>query len=410
VTQAQSYTREESVVKQDSKGRQDAAWDARERDRKYVGLDVHKATIAVAIADEGRGEVRSYGTIKNTPEAVAKLIKKLGPAERLACCYEAGPCGYGLQRQLVGLGASCIVVAPSLIPTRPGDRVKTDRRDAVKLARLLRSGELTSVWVPDAEHEALRDLSRAREAARDARHRARQQLGKLLPRLGIEEPSGTTRWSQRYRQWLGEVKLEQPWQQVVLADAIETVDAGTARLKRLEVQLKKAATVGRHAPLIAALQSLRGVGVITAVTLVAELGDLGRFPTARPLMAYLGLVPSEHSSGGSQRRGRITRAGNSHVRHVLVQAAWHYRHPPKLTKALEKRQAGQPTAVTDVAWRAQERLHARYRKLAGRKGRQKAVIAVARELAGFVWALARAHADPLGADAAQAPATTEIAA
>ena len=391
-----------------------AEWDARQTDRKYVGLDVHKVTIAVAVADEGRGEVRSYGTIKNSPEAVATVVKRLGPAERLVCCYEAGPCGYGLQRQLVGLGAECTVVAPSLIPTRPGDRVKTDRRDAVKLARLLRSGELTSVWVPDAEHEALRDLSRAREQARDARHRSRQQLSKLLLRLGVEEPSGTTRWSQRYHAWLEGLQLEQPLQQVVLQDAIEAVATGTARLKRLEQQLKQAAAVGRHAALIAALQSLRGVGVITAVTLVAELGDLGRFPTPRPLMAYLGLVPSEHSSGGSQRRGRITRAGNSHVRHVLVQAAWHYRHPPKLTRALEQRQAGQPACVTAVAQRAQERLHARYRRLAGRKGRQKAVIAVARELAGFVWALARAHADHgaghPGTDAAQTPDTTEIAA
>lgn len=394
-------------MKQDSR---QGAWDARQRDRKYVGLDVHKATIAVAVADEGRGEVRSYGTIKNTPEAVAKLVKRVGPAERLVCCYEAGPCGYGLQRQLTGLGAECTVVAPSLIPTKPGDRVKTDRRDAAKLARLLRSGELTSVWVPDAEHEALRDLSRAREAARDDRHRARQRLGKLLLRLGIEEPGETKRWTRRYWEWLRAVTLEQPLQQVVLADAIETVDAGTARLQRLEAKLKGAATVGRHAPLIAALQSLRGVGVITAVTLVAELGDLGRFPSPRPLMAYLGLVPSEHSSGGSQRRGRITRAGNSHVRHVLVQAAWHYRHAPKLTRALGQRQAGQPEAVTEVAWRAQERLSARYRKLAARKGRQKAVIAVARELAGFVWALARAHAEHQAADRPQAPDAAEPAA
>jgi transposase len=378
--------------------------------RKYVGLDVHKATIAVAVAEEGRGEVRSYGTIRNTPEAVAKLVKKLGPAEGLACCYEAGPCGYGLQRQLAGLGATCAVVAPSLIPQRPGDRVKTDRRDAEKLARLLRSGELTAVWVPDAEHEALRDLSRAREAARDDRHRARQRLGKLLLRLGVAEPGGTKRWTKRYLAWLQEVRLEQPLQQAVLEDAVEAVEAGTARLARLEQRLKRAATTGRHAPLVAALQSLRGVGVITAVTLVAELGDLGRFPTPRPLMAYVGLVPSEHSSGGSQRRGRITRAGNAHVRHVLVQAAWHYRHAPKLTRALAKRQDGQPQAVTDVAWRAQQRLHGRYRKLAGRKGRQKAVIAVARELVGFVWALARAHAGHGAGDQAGGPATPERAA
>jgi len=394
-------------VQQDTR---QAEWDARQSDRKYVGLDVHKATIAVAVADEGRGEVRPYGTITNSPGAVAKLVKTLGPAGRLVCCYEAGPCGYGLQRQLVGLGAECTVVAPALIPTRPGDRVKTDRRDAVKLARLLRSGELTSVWVPDAEHEALRDLSRAREQARDARHRARQQLSKLLLRLGVEEPSGTQRWSQRYHAWLEELKLEQPLQQVVLQDAIEAVATGTTRLKKLEGEVKAAATAGRPAALIAAVQSLRGVGVITAVTLVAELGDLGRFPTPRPLMAYLGLVPSEHSSGGSQRRGRITRAGNSHVRHVLVQAAWDYRHAPKVTRALQKRQDGQPKAVTDVAWGAQERLHRRYRHLAGRKGRQKAVIAVARELAGFVWALARAHAEYQGAGAPQAANAAEAAA
>jgi len=300
-----------------------------------------------------------------------------------------------------------MVVAPSLIPTKPGDRVKTDRRDAVKLARLLRAGELTSVWVPDAEHEALRDLSRAREAARDDRHRARQRLGKLLLRLGTAEPRETKRWTQQYWAWLRELTLEQPLQQLVLADAIEAVETGTTRLKKLEGAVKQAATTGRLAALIAALQSLRGVGVITAVTLVAELGDLGRFPTPRPLMAYVGLVPSEHSSGDSQRRGRISRAGNSHVRHVLVQAAWHYRHAPKLTRALEKRQDGQPEAVTAVAWRAQERLHTRYRKLASRKGRQKAVIAVARELVGFVWALAQAHAE---GDQVRAPGTPEIAA
>lgn len=389
-------------MKQDSRQGEREAWDARRSDRLYVGLDVHKRTIAVALADAGRGEVRSYGVIQNTPDAVAKLVRKLGGAERLACCYEAGPCGYGLQRHLEGLGASCVVVAPSLIPRRPGERIKTDRRDAMKLARLLRSGELTAVWVPDAEHEALRDLSRAREAARDARHRARQQVRKLLLRLGIAEPGATRAWSQRYWAWLRAVQLAQPLQHLVLVDASETVDAATARLTRLEAQVQAAAATGRHAPLIAALQSLRGVGVITAVTLVAELGDLSRFATPRPLMAYVGLVPSEHSSGDSQRRGRITKAGNSHVRHVLVQAAWHYRHAPKLTQALLKRQAGQPTAVTDVAWRAQARLHARYRRLAGRKGSQKAVIAIARELIGFVWALARAQAEP------QDPTTTDV--
>jgi transposase len=394
-------------VKQDTRL---AEWDARQTERLYVGLDVHKRTIAVALAEAGRGEVRAYGTIPNTPEAVAKLVKKVGPAERLVCCYEAGPCGYGLQRQLLGLGAGCTVVAPSLIPRRPGERIKTDRRDALKLARLLRSGELTGICVPDPEREALRDLSRARSAARDARHRARQQVRALLLRLGITEPRETRAWTQRYWAWLRAVQLAQPLQQAVLADALETVDVATARLTKLEAQLKAAATTGRQAPLIAALQCLRGVGVITAVTLVAELGALERFETPRPLMAYVGLVPSEHSSGDSQRRGRITKAGNRHVRHVLVQAAWHYRHAPKRTKALLKRQVGQPEAVTDVAWRAQARLHARYRRLAGRKGSQKAAIAVARELIGFVWALARAHADHQDPALAGAPATAERAA
>ena len=223
----------------------------------------------------------------------------------------------------MGLGASWIVVAPSLIPRRPGERITTDRRAAVKLARLLRSGELTAVWVPDAEHEGLRDLSRARAAARDARHRARPQGRSRLRRLGVAEPAGTPRWSPRSWGWLRAVELAQPRQQAVLAAAIEAVDAGTARLKQLAAQGKAAATTGRHAPLIAALQSLRGVGVSTAVTLVAALGDLSRFDTPRPLLASVGLVPSDHASGGSQRRGRLTTAGNAHVRHVLVPAAWH---------------------------------------------------------------------------------------
>ena len=239
-------------------------------------------------------------------------------------------------------------------------------------------------------------------------------MSKLLLRLGIAEPCETKRRTQRYWAWLQTARLEQPLQQAVLEDAIEAVEVATGRLKRLERHLKSAATTRQHAPLIAALQSLRGVGLVTAVTRVAELGDLGRFANPRPLMAYLGLVPSEHASGASQRRGRITRAGNAHVRQVLVQAAWHDRQAPKLTRALEQRQAGQPAAVTTVAGLAQERLHTRYRKLAGRKGRPKAVIAVARELAGFVWALARAHADHQAIQATGAstppPAAAEVAA
>jgi transposase len=394
VAAAQSYTREESVVEQDT---------------KYVGLDVHKATIAVAVVDGRAGEPRFLGTIPNRASAVAKLVRKLGPAGRLRCCYEAGPCGYGLQRQLAGLGAGCAVVAPSLVPTRPGDRVKTDRRDAVKLARLLRAGELTAVWVPDEAHEALRDLTRAREDARDGLHRARQQLGKFLLRLGLGPPAGVRRWTARHRAWVAGLRLARPHQQAVLEDYARAVEEAGARVARLEARVAEAAGAGPHAPLIAALQCLRGVGVLTAVTLVAELGDLGRFPSPRPLMAYLGLVPGEHSSGERRRRGRITKTGNAHARHVLVQAAWHYRHPPRVSRALRRRQQGQPEAVIAIAGKAQERLHRRYRRLVGRgKGSQKAVVAVARELAGFLWAIARELAAP--GEPAAVPATTGAAA
>lgn len=375
-----------------------------EQDTKFVGLDVHKATIPVAVADASGGEARAVGTIPNQPEAVARLVRKLGPAGRLVCCYEAGPCGYGLQRQLTQLGATCTVVAPSLIPTRVGDRVKTDRRDAQKLARLLRSGELTAVWVPDAPHEALRDLSRARGDAREDLHRARQRLGKLLLRLGVFPPAGVRPWTQAHRRWLDALHLEQAAQQLVLGEYLLAVDQAQERMGRLDRDLARAAQAGPHAALLGALQTLRGVGLITAVTLVAELGDLGRFRTARQLMAYVGVVPREASSGPRQRRGAITKTGNGHVRHVIVEAAWHYRYPPRLAGPLKQRQAGQPEALTALSWKAQERLHRRYRRLLGRgKNKGRVIVAVARELLGFVWALAQAAAAP-------APAASPVSA
>jgi len=365
-----------------------------DKDSTYVGLDVHKETIAVAVAEGHGGEVRSLGLMPNRPEAIRKLIRRLGPAKHLMCAYEAGPCGYVLHRHLTRLGARCVVVAPSLIPTKPGDRVKTDRRDATKLARLLRSGELTPIWVPDEEHEALRDLTRAREDARVDLLRARHRLSKFLLRLGLLPPASVKPWGVKHRQWLQGLRLARASQQIVLREYLLAVEQAQDRLRRVEAELAEAATTSRHAAVIAALQALRGVGLVTAVTLVAELGDLQRFRTPREVMAYAGLVPSESSSGPRQHRGAITKMGNAHVRHVMVEAAWHYRHAPGVWGALRQRQAGQPERIKAIAWQAQDRWHRRYRRLLGRgKARQQVVVAVARELLGFVWAVVHAVKD-----------------
>jgi transposase len=300
-----------------------------------------------------------------------------------------------LQRQLTQLGARCRVVAPSLIPTRPGDRVKTDRRDALKLARLLRSGELTAVWVPEAAHEALRDLTRARGDAREDLHRARQRLGKLLLRLGVFPPPKVRPWTQRHRAWLDTVRLPHPPQQIVLGEYRLAVDQAAERLARLEAEIALAAQAGPHAAVLAALQALRGVALVTAAVLVAELGDLRRFRSPRELMAYVGLVPRETSSGPRRRRGGVTKTGNGHVRHVVVEAAWHYRHPPRVGAALKRRQVGQPETVKAISWKAQDRLHRRGRRLLARgKSKSKMVVALARELLGFIWAIAHEVAAP----------------
>jgi transposase len=357
---------------------------------RFVGLDVHAESIAAAAAEAGGGEVRSLGTVPNTPEAVAKLLRKLGPPERLRVCYEAGPCGYVLHRQLTELGVACVVAAPSLVPTRPGDKVKTDRRDALKLARAHRAGDLTAVWVPDAEHEALRDLTRAREDALEDLHRARQRLRCFLLRQGLRPPEGVKPWTLRHRDWLAQLAPAAAAHRVVLAEALTALDQAAARLGRLEDAIAEQLTSSPLAPLLGALQTLRGVALVTAATLVAELGDVARFASPRQLMAYAGLVPGEHSSGGRSRRGGITKTGNAHMRRVIVEAAWHYRHPPRVGTTLRRRQVGQPAAVTETAWKAQRRLHKRFGRLLGRgKLKQEAVVAVARELLGFVWAVAR---------------------
>lgn len=355
----------------------------------FVGLDVHKDSISAAVA-EHHTEPRSLGKLINSPEAIRKLMRKLGPYEHLRVCYEAGPCGYVIYRQLKKMGIECMVVAPSLIPKKPGARVKTDRKDAVMLARLLRSGDLEPVWVPDASHEALRDLSRAVEAAQGDLMRARHRIRKLLLRQGIRKPEDMNSWTYRHREWLHTVKLPQANQQVVLREMLLTLDQAGERRQRLEAELKEAVECSPFIGLVQAWQCLRGIKTISATRLAAELGDIRRFTTPRQLMSYVGLVPSERSSGSREWRGSVTKTGNAHVRHVLVQAAWHSRHAPSLSAEMRRRQRGQPESVKAIAWKAQDRLHRRYRRLVGRgKPKQKAVVAVAREMLGFIWAIAQ---------------------
>jgi transposase len=356
----------------------------------YVGLDVHKAGIVVAVAEGGvRGEVREYGRIANSPAALDRLARKLGrEGVELRFCYEAGPCGYGIQRHLSARGHDCVVVAPSLIPRRAGDRVKTDRRDAASLARLHRAGELTAVWVPDPGHEAMRDLVRARLDAVHALRRARQQLSGFLLRHGCHY--GRPAWTKLHRRWLAGLKFEQAVHHLVLEDYIATVEAAEARRDRLTAQIAAMLPDWTLAPVVAALQTMRGMALVNAATLIAELGDLSRFTNPRQLMAYLGLVPSEHSSGASVRRGGLTKAGNSAARRLLIEAAWCYRFPARVSRELLLRQEEQPKPIREIAWKAQLRLCARYRKLA-RSGKPANIVtaAIARELAGFIWAIAR---------------------
>jgi transposase len=368
---------------------------------RYLGLDVHADSVAVAVAEPGRnGEVRSLGVIPNSGPAVRRLVAKLGGPDGLAACYEAGPCGYALYWELTRLGVACDVVAPTLIPVKAGDRVKTDRRDAEKLARCYRSGDLTRVWVPDEEHEALRDLVRAREAAKRDQLRARQRLSKLLLRHGRRSPE-TKSWGAKYMEWVRCLRFEQRALQLTLVDYLAEVEHAAARIERLEKSIAEAVASAPPAfrEVVAALQTLRGVAFITATTASVEVGAFARFESPRQLMAYAGIVPSEHSSGGpgNARRGGITKTGNGHLRRVLVEAAWTYRHRPGLGLRLRQRQKDQPQAINEIALKAQHRLHSRYVRLASRgKPGQVAITAVARELLGFMWAIAapierRAH-------------------
>jgi transposase len=357
---------------------------------RFVGLDVHAQTIAVAVAETG-GEVRSLGVIPNVLESVSKLVKKLGKPEQLRVCYEAGPTGYALYWQLTQLGVKCEVVAPTLIPVKAGDRVKTDRRDAERLARCYRAGDLTAVWVPDAAHEALRDLVRAREAAKSDQLRARNRLSKFLLRQGRRAPEGTSAWTAKYLLWIKErVRFEQPAQEATLLDYLHEVEHVATRIQRLEQAIDTAIETvpAKMRAVIQGLQALRGIAKVSAVSIVAELGEVSRFAHPRQLMGYSGAVSSEHSSGERTRRGSITKAGNAHLRRIVVEAAWAYRHRPSIGAQHAARQKEASTAVKEMAWKAQHRLHARYSKLLAKgKTKQKVVTAVGRELLGFIWAI-----------------------
>jgi len=359
---------------------------------RFVGLDVHAETIAVAVAESGRdGEVRSLGVIPNRVESVRKLVKKLGRPEALRVCYEAGPTGYALYWQLTELEVKCEVVAPTLVPVKAGDRVKTDRRDAEKLARSYRAGDLTPVWVPDAEHEALRDLVRARLAATKDHLRARNRLSKYLLRHGRRAPAAMEVGTARYMAWVkNDVRFEQPAQEVTLVDYVHEVEHGQERILRLERAIDTVVETvpERMRAVVDALQALRGIAKISAVTIVAELGEISRFKKPRQLMGYSGAVSSEQSSGERTRRGGITKTGNAHLRRIVIEGAWAYRHRPAVGPKLALRQKGASPEVKEIAWKAQHRLHGRYRKLLAKgKTKQKVITAVGRELLGFIWAI-----------------------
>jgi transposase len=353
----------------------------------FVGLDVHKDTISVAVIHNNSNEAESFGTIPNTPDAIKSLVKKLG-TNGTYYCYEAGPCGYVIYRLIIQLGASCLVAAPSLIPSKPGDKVKTDKRDAKKLARLLKNSDLTAVYVPSKQQEALRDLLRARESAGQELLRKRNQLTKFFLRLDIRQPERFKPWSVKYRKWLNTVRFDENSLQMVLTEYIHAIEQAEERLKRFDKAIEGAAIAILDQKLFKAYQALKGIGLLTAASLIAEIGDITRFKTAKQLMAYIGLIPGEHSSGKKRRQGQITKTGNAHLRYLIVENSWHYRHKPYVSPELRKRQEGVSKEIKELAWKAQHRLNQKYRRMIAR-GRLTniAVVAVARELTGFIWAI-----------------------
>ncbi len=358
----------------------------------FIGLDVHKESIVFAVARVGWEAPESRGEIANKPKAVAKLVERLNEefgGEVLLFCYEAGPCGYGLYRQLLALGHDCQVVAPSLIPKKPGERIKSDRRDARKLAQSLRSGDLTAVWVPDEEQEAMRDLTRARDDMKSQERKARQQLNAFVLRHGHAWPSNKTRWTRTHYNWLESLKFAHDWQHVVLQEYIDAVKAATQRVVDMTAQMERILPHWSLAPVVDSLVALRGIDKLAAMVLLAELGDISRFESPRQLMAFLGLVPSEHSSGNRRRQGAITKTGNSHARRMLVESAWSYRFPARQTAHLKRKAANASDEAKAIAWKAQKRLCGRYQTLTHAGKNTKLVcVAVARELVGFIWDIA----------------------
>ena len=357
----------------------------------FVGLDVHKDSIAVAHAQGHSADPPVFvGTVGTRQADLTKLVRRLqAKTPDLVFAYEAGPCGYGLYRDLTAQGFRCQVVAPSLIPKKPGDKVKTDRRDAVELARLLRSGDLTRVYVPTVEDEAIRDLCRARDAARLTLKNAKLRLKAFLLRLG-RHYVGRADWTDAHRRYLAKVVCPTPTQQIVFQESIRAVDEQVDRLGRLEAELLERAPAWRLYPVVQALQALRGVQFLVAITVVAELGDLTRFDSPRQLAAFVGLIPSEYSSGQARRQGGITKAGNSRARRALIEGAWAYRHPAKVPEHIQRRIDGLPKPIQDLGWKAQVRLCKRFRRLVARgKHPNVAVTAIARELIAFMWAIAK---------------------
>lgn len=359
---------------------------------KYVGMDVHKDSITITVADEGRdGNVRVYGKIRNDLGQIDKVMRKLISANsELRCVYEAGPCGYTIYRYLTSKAIDCQVVAPALIPRKTGDRIKNDRRDATSLATLHRSGELTSVYVPEEADEALRDLVRTRKDFTIALRKVKQQINAFVLRQGLSYP-GKTKWSKAHVNWLTALKMPHPAQQIALTEYLDAMENHEARVKRLETAIAATCEGWRLLPVVKALQALRGISMISAVTLIAELGDLSRFDSPAQLMAYMGLVPSEESSGPTVKRGPITKTGNSHARRTLIESAQAYRLPARKSAIIRKRQEGLPEDVQEIAWKAQLRLCHRYRRLTAKgKNHNVVITAIARELAGFIWAISQA--------------------